>query len=234
MKKKQNLLVAVIRDRRDLKLLLVDKIYRIPVAYLPKRDFTYIAFYQPANFGRRGKRIEYYARVLKKEIVPRVVILPRERSHPRADDLYAKFTVATPRKLSSPIRNVIPRRVTFGYTDTKTLLASKDILELYHVPKTEQIIAGRLRHLGVEVNREYTVSGGGKRVRIDIAIITDEKKIAIECDNEKAHSSKIQKEKDKAKDYFLEKLGWQVVRLSESDILNHLEKSVNLVLKTLN
>lgn len=226
----KNVLVGVIPTQRDLKILLREHWYRIPLVHLPTRPFVYLAFYQPAALQQRGKRIEYYARVLKKEVVPRIALLPREKKHPRAGELYAKFTVATPRKLARPIRNVIPRRVTFGFTDLASLTNARDILELYHVPKTEQIVAAELVRRGIETMKEYTVSCGAKRVRLDLAIITEQKKIAIECDNQKAHASKTQKEKDKAKDDFLKKLGWCVIRLSESDVLDRLNRSVTHIL----
>ena len=239
----RNVLVGVLKDKRDLKILLREHWYRIPLAHLPKRPFIHLAFYQPASFDRRGKRIEYYARVLKKEILPRSALLPRESRHSRAHDLYAKFTLGTPRKLALPIRNVIPRRVSFGFTDLKTLLSARDILELYHVPKTEQIIAGELKHRHVPFTAEHTVSAakghsvsrsGPRRVRVDLAIFCKKGKIAIECDNKKAHASKSQRAKDKAKDEFLKKLGWQVVRLSEPDIIEHRDRSAVRIQNVIN
>ena len=57
-------LVGVLKNRRDLDLLFREHWYRIPVFYMPKRKFRYLAFCQPAAFGRGGKSMRYYARVL--------------------------------------------------------------------------------------------------------------------------------------------------------------------------
>ena len=57
-------LVGVLRDKRDLNILLKENWYRIPVAQAPRRRFDYLAFYQPLLFCHQGKRIRYYARVL--------------------------------------------------------------------------------------------------------------------------------------------------------------------------
>ena len=47
----KTVLVGVLKSKDDLKILLEEKWYRIPIAFLPKRRFTHIAFYQPLEFG---------------------------------------------------------------------------------------------------------------------------------------------------------------------------------------
>jgi very-short-patch-repair endonuclease len=104
-------------------------------------------------------------------------------------------------------------------------------LELYDVPKTDQSIEKRLRKLGIKTVPEYTVSHKGKRVRVDLAIISDTGKIAIECDNDKAHASITQRLRDKLKDAFLRRWGWRVLRFKEKNILEKLDQSVARVKK---
>ncbi len=224
-KKRHAVLVAVLKDWRDLGLLLHEHWYRIPIAHLPKRAFTHIAFYQPLAFGQAGKGINFYARVLDKKVQKRNVLLPDEPKHARADESYAKFTFTKIIPLKHPIKNVIPRRVSFGFTDLCSLRRAKDILELYHVPKTEQLVAEALANLGIEAKHEFTVVDlvSKKRVRIDLAIECAHGKIAIECDNNKAHKSKVQQKRDRAKDAMLGNLGWRVVRIREGVILSGID-----------
>lgn len=231
--KNKNVLVGVLKNKRDLRILLKSLWYRIPAAYFPKRKFRYVAFYQPASFGRRGKRIEYYASVVRKGKTKRINLLPKERSHPRANDDYLKIEFAKIEKLPKPIRNIIPRRISFGFTTLKNLLSVKNILELYGVPPTEQIIEKQLNYLGIKPVREYNISKGGKRYRIDLAILLKNGKIAIECDNLKAHRSKVQVKKDKIKDSFLRRHGWQVIRLKESEIIEHLDLCIKEIKKAI-
>lgn len=40
------------KNKEDRTILFKKKWYRIPLAYVPKRRFNYIAFYQPVLFGR--------------------------------------------------------------------------------------------------------------------------------------------------------------------------------------
>src|SRR3989338_7041011 len=205
--KSASVLVGVLKNKNDLRILLRDYWYRIPAVFMPKRQFKYLAFYQPAIFGRNGKRILYYACVVKREIVKRIALLPKETKHPRAHDDSIKITFQRIKELSRPIKNIIPRRISFGFTTLKKLLSAKDILELYGVPKTEQIMEKRLKRLGIKLNTEHSISmvrpphhkKEGKRYRIDIAVFCRDGQIAIECDNRKAHSSKAQTAKDKKK-----------------------------------
>ena len=241
---KKTVLVGVLKSREDLRILLEEKWYRIPLAFLPKKKFTHIAFYQPLTLGKLGKKIEYYAKVVKREVKKRVALLPSEREHPRAQDSYLKCSFRAIEKLTKPIKNVIPRRVSFGFTDLKTLRSARDILELYHVAPTEQIIEKELSYLDIPVTAQYRFSfnsslskGGAASVRrrifrIDLVIFCTNGNVAIECDNHKAHSTKIQRLKDKQKDVALKTLGWKVIRLTEKDILEHLDSCISRIQKS--
>ena len=231
-KRAQNVvLVGVLKNRADLRILLRERWYRVPALFTPKRQFTHVAFYQPATFERGGKRIRYYARVAKREKMRRIDLLPKETGHPRALEEYVKLSFQTIDELTRPIKNVIPRRISFGFTTLRKLRSAKDILELYGVPKTEQLVARRLRQLGIKTASEYTVAKGGGRYRIDIAVFCKKGAVAVECDNKKAHSGKVQLAKDAAKDAFLETHGWRVIRLTEKDIVEHLDRCAQKVQK---
>ncbi len=227
----QTVLVGVLKSKRDLRLLLQEHWYRIPAAFFPKRAFTHIAFYQPAVFGRRGKRIAYVARVAGKEKRRRVELLPYEPEHPRAQDEYVKITFRSVKHLAEPIRNIIPRRVSFGFTTMRALTSARDILELYGVPKTEQILAKRLLARGIKTAPERTVSERGNRCRIDLAVSCADGALAIECDNAKAHASLLQRQRDEQKDRFLSRLGWRVLRFTEEDVIERLDWCVARVQK---
>ena len=229
----KNVLVGVLKSKSDLAMLLKHRWYRIPITHLPERKFKYIAFYQPASFGKDGKRIEYYARVLKKSKAKRVKLLPKEPGHPRANDYYLKVEFSKVNRLPRAVKNIIPRRVSFGFTDIKTLLSAKDILELYGVPPTEQIVERQLKRNGIKTVKEFRVSKNSKRYRIDLAIFSKNGKVAVECDNLKAHGTKAQRKKDRRKDSFLRTNGWRVVRLKERDIIEHPDKCIKRIKKAM-
>jgi len=219
-------LVAVLPNRRDLNILLNKNWYRIPAAYRPKRKFHYIAFYQPAAFSHQGKAIRYYARAVGHQTKVRRLLLPEEPHHPRANNHYVKIRVSNIKKLARPIRNIIPRRISFGFTTLERLLKSKNILQLYNVVPTEQIIKNSLRRAGIKALAQYYVVGEGKRYRLDFAILCRNGSLAIECDNKKAHAGSRRLAKDKAKDEFLINRGWTVMRLPEQDIIYDLDRCI--------
>lgn len=216
-------LVGVLKDERDLNILLTKNWYRIPVARAPRLRFDYLAFYQPAVFGRQGKRIQYYARVLDYKRVKRSDLLPDETDHAKASDYYFQIRVRKVKKLSHPIRNIIPRRVSFGFTTLTRLLKSKNILQLYSVAPTEQLIENGLKRANIKAAAQHYVLSSKKRYCLDFAVLCKKGKIAIECDNRKAHSYPRQREKDKRKNAFLRRRGWVVLRLTEHDIIFDLE-----------
>lgn len=215
-------LVGVLKNKRDLNILLTENWYRIPLAHAPTRQFDYLAFYQPALFGRRGKCIRYYARVLNYQTLRRSDLLLDDLNHPRAHDYYSLIRVGKVKKLPRPIRNIIPRRVSFGFTTLNRLLKSKNILQLYNVAPTEETIEDGLRRAHIKAIAQHYVLSGKKRYCLDFAVFCKQGSIAIECDNKKAHSSLREREKDKAKNTFLRRHGWIVIRLPEHDIVSDL------------
>jgi hypothetical protein len=224
-------LVGVLKDRRDFNILLTGKWYRIPVTHAPRRRFAYLAFYQPAPFGRQGKRIRYYTRVLNWRVIKRGDLLPDEPSHPRARDYYLQVRVGKIKKLPRPIRNIIPRRISFGFTTLNHLLKSKDILQLYNITPTEPMVGDGLEEAGIRAIPQYYVKGKQKRYFLDFAIFCQKGMIAIECDNKKAHSNLGQLKKDKIKDNFLRRQGWTVIRLSEDNIVSNLPGCIKKIKK---
>lgn len=223
-------LVGVVKTPADLELVLRDGWYRIPLAWAPKRVFHYVAFYQPASFGTLGKRIEFYGHVIKTTVHKRRELLPHQPRHPHADQKYLKIELTDVRRLPHPIRNIIPRRISFGFTDLHRLLNAHEVLALYGVPATEQIVASALGQRGIPTKPEVWVTCGRRRVRVDLVITCQSGSIAIECDNRASHHSLIQRARDRRKDTFLRRRGWRVIRLHERDILEHLDRSLDRIL----
>lgn len=220
----ETVLVGVLKNRRDRTLLFRERWYRIPVVYAPKREFRYLAFYQPASFGQAGQRIQYYARALRSRVRLRQDLLPGESRHPRARELYRQIQVGKVWRLPRPIRNVLPRRVSFGFTTLRRLRAAKNILQLYGIVPSEQIVERSLRRLGIRAIPQRSVSCAGTRYRLDFAIVCRRGSLALECDNRKAHTGRRQRAKDRAKNAALRRCGWVVLRLAEHDIVVDLDR----------
>jgi very-short-patch-repair endonuclease len=217
---KNVVLVGVLKDKRDLEILLNKFWYRIPVSHAPKRRFDYLAFYQPLEFAEDGKCIRYFAKIKNLETLKRIELIPDEPEHKLAQEPYRKFSFAKIHQLKEPIRSVVPRRVSFGYTTLEKLKHSKDMLELYSIAPTEQIIQRLMLEEGIWFCAQYyVILSSKKRYRLDFAIFCNKGKIAIECDNQKAHKLKEQKILDREKDLILKSRNWKVLRLTEKKIV---------------
>jgi hypothetical protein len=219
-------LVGVLKRKRDLTILRREHWYRIPVSKAPLRKFHYLAFYEPARFGRQGKCIRSYARVLRYHVGKRRDLLPNEPHHPSAGEDYVKIQIGRILHLPHPIKNMPPRRVSFGFATLKRFLTSKNILQLYRVAPTEQMVSRALRSAGIPAIPQYYVSGDKKRYRLDLTIVCRLGLIAVECDNLKAHSGIRRRMRDRDKDIFLRRHGWCVIRLTEHAIVSDIRSCV--------
>jgi very-short-patch-repair endonuclease len=133
--------------------------------------------------------------------------------------------------LSRPIKNVVPRRISFGFTTLNDSLTSNNILQLYNIAPTEQIVENGLRRMGIKVFPQYYFLNNKKRFRLDFAVFCKNGSIAVECDNKRAHSGKYHREKDKIKDISLQQHGWVVIHLTEQEILSDLKACIKRVQK---
>ena len=230
-----SVLVGVVKSRRDLALFLKEHWYRVPASHLPKRKPQYLALYQPAVFGAEGKCVRYYARVAKITRKKRVELFPEEAAHPRSRDEYARIETGRSVALKRPVRNTSPRRVSFAFTTLERLLAAKNMLQLYDVAETEMMLARALRKAGIKASPQFWVTDRKLRVRyrLDFAVFCKNGKLAIECDNKKAHSGGRAKSRDLAKDTFLAERGWTVVRFAETDITSDVALCVAKLRKTI-
>jgi len=222
-------LIGILKDRRDLGLLMKKRWYRIPVAHSPRRRFGHLAFYQPASFGKSGQCIRYMAPVLGRTMARRRSLIPGEPNHPRADGLYWCYRVGKPLRLPEPVRNLGPRRLNFAYTSLRRLFESHDILDVFGVPAIERMMGREFRKAGIPALPEFTLSAGKKRYRLDFALFCNRGALAIECDNEEFHGHPGQKRYDRTKDIRLRNLGWTVLRLTEREIVKSPTDCLNRV-----
>ncbi|MEK7460784.1 MAG: DUF559 domain-containing protein [Patescibacteria group bacterium] len=223
---KETVLVSVLKNPADLHILLTQKWYRIPQAFTPKKPFSHLAFYQPAIFKKEGKQIRYYAKILSQETAKRIDLLPHQPRHPHAQDIYDKYTFSTIEELPQPIKNIIPRRVSFGFTSLERLITATNLLELYNVPPIEQMIAQGLNQRGIPLVTEYPIGYSSGRFRIDLVVACKNGWLALECDNNQSHHLASQQQKDHHKDLVLTYHGWRVLRLREEDILDRFDRSL--------
>lgn len=224
-------LVGVLNRLKDLKIASCLRWYRIPVKKCPKRPIEYVAFYQTSRFGSEGKSIRSYAKVLGRNKVKRNVLLPDEPLHPRAEEFYYKFRLSHLTSLPEPITNQSRRRVSFAFTTLNRLLNSKELSQVFDIPPLEELLSVELSRLKIPFQKEFGIYKNQRPLyRLDLAILCNSGKLAIECDSEKWHSLPMQKKKDRRRDNYLRKKGWRVLHFSGKEISNHLTKCGKIIL----
>ncbi len=163
-------LVGVINRKRDLKIALEQRWYRIPQDKMPQGVFAeYIAFFLSRAFKERNGAIHYFARRTGVELAYRRDLLPAEVNHPRSGEAYYKVQLDEVRSKQPPIRNTTRRSISFIYTTWDRFLAAKTIADLY---SDADYFVDRLYHAlrqnGVKSRRLWQAEkqDGGAQLRI--------------------------------------------------------------------
>jgi len=215
-------MVCVLKSHRDREVLLKEGWYRIPLSNAPRRRPKYLAFYQPAIFGRSGKRIELYGRVKHWQVKKRIDLLSEEVNHANSQEPYIQFIFNKVSKLRRPLTNHRGLRISFGFTSLSKLRHSPDLRRLFDLPPIEEILAKLLKDNNITFYRQYTVRGKGKKFfRLDFALPRQRQWLDVECDGSRWHSQKRQRKKDRRRDRELKKLGWTVLRIPEEELLKN-------------
>ncbi len=124
-------LVAVIKQPRDLEIARLLGWYRIPLRSAPKViSVDYLAFYQTGSFEAHKWQIEYFAAVNGHELTTRAELIREEADHPFADHEYYKIQIGPLTRLPEPIKAKKWRRITFFYTTGEYLENAQSINDL--------------------------------------------------------------------------------------------------------
>ncbi len=126
-------LIGVITTKRDLKFARESHWYRIPQQRLPRGVYAeYIAFFLSGKvFGEQSGSIPYYARRKGVELARRRELIPAQRNHKRADEVYYKIGLEPLQIKQPPITNPTRRVITFINTTWDRFLAATEIGDLY-------------------------------------------------------------------------------------------------------
>lgn len=234
MQRRPDVLVCVLRNRRDKELLLKEKWYRIPLKHAPRRKPKYLAFYQAANFGKTGKKIQLYGRIKFWRLKKRKELLPEEKKHVRAKQLYLQFILSRIIKLRRAPGNKKGIRISFGFTSLHKLRHSPDVRRLFDIPPIEDILAEMLKKKKIPYYSQFGVRRKNRKIyRMDFALPCRKGWLNVECDGFRWHSRKQQQLKDHLRDKELRNLGWKILRIPEEKIVKSLQLSFRKIKKIL-
>ncbi|MEP7357088.1 MAG: hypothetical protein ABI847_07600 [Anaerolineales bacterium] len=162
-------LVAILKDKRDLEIARVLGWYRIPFKTAPKTvSVDYLAFYQTAKFGEEKWAINYVAPVRGHELTTRAQLLRTQPNHPRASEQYYKIQIGTLEPLPQPIPSRAWRRITFLYTTGARLLAAEELNDLIIQSEERERLWKALYERGLAAERQYVNASEGE---LDLALL---------------------------------------------------------------
>ena len=125
------ILVAVLKQPRDLEIARLLGWYRIPLRSAPKVvAVDYLAFYQTGAFEQHKWQIQYIAPVQGHELTTRAELMREEADHPFAGHEYYKLQLGPLVCLPQPIKAGKWRRITFFYTTGEYMQRANTINDL--------------------------------------------------------------------------------------------------------
>jgi hypothetical protein len=175
-------LVAVVNNARDLRLAREAHWYRIPVRHAPRQIAAeYLALYQTGAFGDEGRRIHYYAPILRYHLTTRRQLLPEEPDHPHAEESYFKLELGELLTLPAPIPAGRQTRITFIYTTLAHLFRARDVSDLWLREAARQKLYAAVRERGLAVECWYPVAMGN-RPEADLALFGPDGRLTLYID----------------------------------------------------
>jgi hypothetical protein len=162
-------LVAILKDKRDLEIARMLGWYRIPLKSAPKTvAVDYLAFYQTAKFGDDKWAINYVAPVRGHELTTRAQLLRTQPDHPRAQEPYYKLQLGPLERLACSVPSRAWRRITFLYTTGEHLLQAEELNDLIVQSAERERLWKALRERGLQPERQYEREAGGE---LDLALL---------------------------------------------------------------
>lgn len=125
-------LICVVNRKRDLRYLLDEHWYRVPVEHMPDGiQAEILAFYLSKSIETTAGGVCYYAAVRGIEMAYRHWLLPTESAHPRANRVYYRVSFAQIMPKIPPILNPLRYRIHFIRTTWAQFNRAIHIHDLY-------------------------------------------------------------------------------------------------------
>jgi len=232
----RDVLVAILKDKRDWAYAHDEKWYRIPVDTAPRYwPPKWLAFYQGKDFGEEAYAVNYYGRVQDDiQIVRRRDLFPDEFINPKSDRQYYKVLLHSVEKLGSPIRSTRPRRLVFVPMTWQKFNAAKMINDLFADSPVEDRLWDEFKRHKIDAERQWEVTNGQVFYKLDFALFCNQGKIDVEVDGDQWHHNRERAPKDNARNNELVTIGWQVLRFAAREIRDSMGDCMYRVKQTVN
>jgi very-short-patch-repair endonuclease len=231
----QQVLVALVNNRRDFETIQTEGWYRIPVKSAPRAvQARYVAFYLTKIFKEEGWSIRFWAEIRKRTVVKRRDLLPDDLPHPRADDEYYKLELGPLQQRNPPIISRRGRRIVFIPTTWEKFQRAKEINDLFHDSPLEDNLWEEFKRERLEAERQYYVTVQKRNYCLDFALFCEKGFVDVECDGDKWHATPEQIPEDNERNNLLESAGWSVLRFNGYQLENEMPQCLQRVRETVN
>jgi len=216
---KQEVLVALLRDKKDFYILQTEGWYRIPVEHTPRRwPPAYIGFYQPKAFGADAFRIRYFGKVTKIEQVQRCELFPTEFESAKSYQVYHRIEFERLERLPRAIPSRLARSVVFIPTTWNKFIHAEELNDLFDESPLEDLLWEQLKQRNIMAERQWPVFKNDLKYRLDFAFFCNNGKLDVETDGDTWHLEKERVTSDNRRNNDVESQGWHVLRFNTKQI----------------
>lgn len=224
---RRNVLVSIMNNPRDLEIARDRHWYRIPKESVDKwlvKSWPpeWLAFYQTKVFGKESHAVNYYAKVIDIQEVPRSELFTEHSRGKDPEKIYAKLILGPLQQLSEPIFSRRLRRLVFIPTTWKKFSDAFEINDLYDESPLEDRLWAAFKRLDICAERQEFFEVDSEFVALDFAIYCVNGKVNVETDGDTWHANPERAAKDNRRDNALVVKGWSILRFGTSQIMEQL------------
>ncbi len=217
--KRGEVLVALMNNQSDMRILSEKKWYRIPKDTAPKQwPPKWLAFYQTRIFDDQAYSVNYFGCVTEIREATRQELLPDERDHPHWNRIYYQLLLEKVEPLPAPIPSRRWRRITFIPTTWQKFANAAEINDLYSGTPPEEELWNELKAKQITAEREYEIMIKKKTYRLDFAVTCELGDIDVETDGDTYHANPERAAKDNLRNNALASAGWRVLRFTRRQV----------------
>lgn len=216
---KGEVLVAIINNWGDFRMLCEQSWYRIPVSSVEKWlkhrwPPEWIAFYQTKVFKEEAYSVRYYAKIRRIHKASRRDLFPKEPPSYKQKKTYYKLMLEPLQTLPRPIFSRRWRRIIFISSTWNKFSNAIEINDLYDESPLEDRLWAEFKRLQIDAERQELVSINQSNYFLDFAVYCMAGKLDIETDGDTWHSNKEKSKLDNLRDNSLKTEGWRVLRFN--------------------
>ena len=232
---KPDMLVALLKEKNDLEILLNHNWYRIPVKSAPVDLYKikFLSFYQPSIFKSEKYKIRYYGIIKKIQVKKRKEFFPDEIKNPKSELEYYKVIIDRIQELDEPIISKKGRRMVFIKTTLEKFINAHEINDLFHESPLEDKLWQEFKKIKISAERQFYIGSYKRNFFLDFALFCRERNLNVECDGDLYHINKAKAILDNERDNFLNKSGWNILRYSTTQLEN-ISTCINEISDTIN